>query len=95
MTKQFDPHVVIPSVSAADMDICVMSWERGRKMVTVFLTAYGTAVYRCGLCKPAGGVAAVATFSEAWKWFCDLSVTELPEDIGDDHRTRPPVKAGK
>ena len=83
---KFDYHIVVPIVSVADMDVCVLSWQHERKTLTVHLTAYGTAIYRCGLCKPAAGIAAVATFAEAWEWFCDLSKLELPEDIGDAHR---------
>lgn len=55
----------------SDDDCAAVSWQRGRKVLTVMLNCYGSPpTVRGGLCEPPGGTYSFPSFDDGWKWYC-------------------------
>jgi hypothetical protein len=64
-------------VGRNDDDCAGLTWKRGRKMLVMQLSCYGTVNIRVGLRNPAGGSVSMDSFEKAFEWWCSES-EELP-----------------
>lgn len=68
----------------ADDDMYHMSWERNGKNLSCYFNCYGSTACYCSINLRTEEFKRlrVASFDEAWKWFCNDEITDLPHSCG-------------